>query len=132
MEGDGQVNGDGGGFTWGAVLRGAIWGLGAMLAGGLTQGLISYYSPPSAAVAGIMSFVWQAVGGLAAGFVASRRASGGGWLHGAAAGMLLIGLVIAMAAVQSGLPRGADLAQLVGIACGSGAVGGIAGVNTRR
>lgn len=125
-------SGDGGGasFDFSAVGSGVLWGLILILVGGLVQGVTSYRTPLSPGVEAVWALGWQAMGGILAGFLAGRRARGGGWLHGGLAGMGTALAVAGIMGVLTELPAMAALLKGLGGGAGLGALAGIAGVNS--
>lgn len=119
-------------FDLRSVGRGTLWGLGAMLLGALIQGLVAHSSPLTEQSEAILGMVWQATGALLAGFLAARRAPGSGWLHGATSGLLLVAVLVTINGIATALPAAAALLKAAGLGAGAGALGGVAGVNTRR
>lgn len=119
-------------FDLRSVGRGTLWGLGAMLAGALLQGAVAHSSPLTEQSEAILGMAWQAAGGLLAGFLAARRAPGSGWLHGGVSGLLLVAILVTVNGIATALPEAGALLKALGLGTGAGALGGVAGVNTRR
>lgn len=115
-----------------AVGIGVIWALVVLVLGAFVQALVGLRSPLSESGMQVMTLGWQVLAGLFGGIQAARRAAGSGWLHGALAGAALVLVVAAIMGISSALPGLAALLKMAGIGIGSGAVGGIAGVNLGR
>jgi putative membrane protein (TIGR04086 family) len=113
-----------------AVGSGMVWGLGLMVLGSLSQGVLDFVSPLGPDTGAVMEMVWPAAGALTGGFLAARRAAGTGWLHGVLAGAGLVLCLGTIMGVASGLPTLAWLLKVGGISAGAGVLGGVLGVNS--
>jgi putative membrane protein (TIGR04086 family) len=121
-----------GGISPAAVGRGLLWGLAALVGGGVALGLVGYRTPLDPATEEWLRWGWHSAAALLGGFSAGRRATGSGWMHGALSGAVLVLAVAAIMGIASGFPPAGALLRLLGVAMVAGALGGIAGVNLRR
>lgn len=115
-----------------AVGGGILWGLGAALAGGVIQGVISATAPLAPLTEARLVGGWQAVGCLVGGFLAARSAGRAGWLQGGAAGLGLVLVVTGLMGIGSAFPAGPALARAALLGTAVGSLAGMIGVNTRR
>ncbi|HYF78077.1 MAG TPA: TIGR04086 family membrane protein [Symbiobacteriaceae bacterium] len=122
------------GFTPGLNMRavgiGMIWGLVLMLGTSLLQTVFSAISPMSEGTLGLLALAYRGLAALVGGYVAARRASSWGWVHGAMAGTALVLSLFAVMGVGWALPTLADFLKVMGVGTLMGSLGGVVGINS--
>jgi putative membrane protein (TIGR04086 family) len=78
----------------------------------------------------LLALAYRGLAALVGGYVAARRASSWGWVHGAAAGAALVLSLFAVSGVGWSLPLLADLLKVMGVGTLFGSLGGVVGINS--
>lgn len=118
------------GLNMRAVGIGMIWGLALMVGTAILQAVFSAISPLSEGTVSLLALAYRGLAALVGGYVAARRASSWGWVHGAMAGTALVLSLFAVMGVGWALPTLADFLKMMGVGSLLGSLGGVVGINS--
>lgn len=122
------------GFTPGLNMRavgmGMIWGLALMVGTSILQAIFAAVSPLSEGTVEVLALAYRGLAALVGGYVAARRATSWGWVHGAMAGTALVLSLFAVMGVGWALPTLADFLKVMGVGTLLGSLGGVVGINS--
>ncbi|MDF2629172.1 MAG: hypothetical protein K0R39_3003 [Symbiobacteriaceae bacterium] len=118
------------GLNMRAVGTGMVWGLALMLGTAILQSVLAAMAPLNEGTLGLLSLAYRGLAALVGGYVAARKASSWGWVHGATAGTALVLSLFAVSGVWWALPTLADFLKIMGVGSLMGSLGGVVGINS--